>query len=83
MSDTQFLVEYRCRSCHSICINDHRASCTRHRECRECHSFPELDPKPIDDRLPGLIWAFHFVLARDQAGLSARTASESEKSGLA
>lgn len=62
MTDFDRFVAYKCRICYEDCINDHRESRTRYRECRSCHQIPELDPIPIDRRHPDLLWAFHLIL---------------------
>ena len=83
MDEPQILVQYRCRSCRSICINDHREDCTRYRECWDCHAVPDLDSEPIDNRLPGLLWAFHFVLVEDSSSSAALSKSGVPHSGTA
>ena len=56
-------VQYRCRSCHSRCLNHHTESCTRYRECQRCHSVWVLDRgEPVDQLLADLRWAAHAVL---------------------
>lgn len=57
MTDWGRFTAYRCRICRCDCINDHRDSCTRYRECRSCHSLPELDAKLEVVLEPELRWA--------------------------
>lgn len=52
---------YYCRSCGEECINDHRDSCTRYRECRACHRVPDASREIVDHLLPSLRFAAHFV----------------------
>ena len=49
---------YSCVVCGDDCINDHRESCARYRECRSCHSIPVLDRgAPVVVLEPDLRWA--------------------------
>jgi hypothetical protein len=52
---------YYCRSCGEECINDHRNTCTRYRECRKCHRVPDLDRELVDHLVPELRYAAHAV----------------------
>lgn len=56
MTEWSRLVEYCCKVCREKCINDHRDSCSKHRECRDCHHLPDLDVStdatPLEDNGP-------------------------------
>lgn len=53
MTDWSRFDAYSCNCCKADCINDHRDSCAKARECRRCHSVPVLDedrPATASDR---------------------------------
>lgn len=43
MTSWKHLVAYKCKRCGEDCLNDHRKSRARARECRDCHYIPDLD----------------------------------------
>jgi hypothetical protein len=46
MTDWTQYAHYYCLVCRETCINHVEDSCTRERECRECHRIPDLQATP-------------------------------------